>query len=86
MSLTLNNSFGQDRFLKIFKWHFKKFYFKLYYAVSTFPNISIFVNNCIIYQNMNLNCSLFNTYTRTDTHLDVYHTATNSVLSVQGNI
>jgi len=69
MPFTLNNSFGQDRFLKIFKWRFKNCYFKLCYTVSIFPNISIFSNNCIIYQNMNLNCSLFNTYTRTDTRL-----------------
>lgn len=70
MPFTLNNSFGQDRFLNIFKWRFKKCYFKLCYAVSGFPNIlpsqitALFIRI--------LTCTaLFNTYTRTDKHFDV---------------
>lgn len=63
MPFTLNNSFGQDRFLNIFKWRFKKCYFKLCYAVSGFPNIFTFANNCIIYQNINLYCSVQYIYT-----------------------
>lgn len=86
MTFTLN-SFAQSRF-----WIFsigplkKKGCFKLSYGISIFLSLFIFMNKCIIYQNMSLICSLFNTCIRKDTHLDVYPTATKSVLSVQGNI